>query len=87
MPALDVAPPPTLLLPDHALVRADEAIAQALSSLARADGMEWVSAAADACREELAGLAADLRALAAHVDEARDDWARLRWLAAAHGQL
>ena len=55
------------------LMRAADAVAQAISRLQVAQQAEWKSVAADAMREELYAAILVLRSIAAAIDEALDD--------------
>lgn len=81
-----VTAPPQLLLPSHPLDEAHAAMSRALSALAGAQDVEWVSTAAAVYQSELAEMEVRVRRLMVAVDWARDDWQRARSLAWMHGQ-
>lgn len=78
---------PTLLLPQHPLDEAHEALGRALAALANAQDLDWVSAAAAQYRSELAEVEVRVRRLLVTVDWCCDDWLAARRSAWTLGQL
>jgi hypothetical protein len=87
MTDVHVQTPPMLYLPPYPLAQAEGCIDEARRALRNARKVEWVSAAADGYRAELATLGASVDALAAAIDHARERLASARWAAHASGQL
>lgn len=87
MTDVPVLTPPVLYLPPHPLAQAEACVDEVRRALAHAEDVEWVSAAADGYRAEIATLAAAVDALAGAIEHARDRLASARIAAHARGQL
>lgn len=83
----DVTSPPALFLPSRPLEDAAGALDHAREILVRAEGLDWVSDAADHYRAELAELDLRLAGLSRVISNCHHEWARARSAAWAGGQL